>query len=155
MGFYEWTLALHVLAAFAAAAAMVLYTVLVVAGRRMNALEEIRSLFRVAPVGGPLVGAGMGVALVLGIVLAIDSDAYQLWDAWIIIALVLWGLVGFAGQRTGAYYTAAQELAERGDASADEVVSRLRAPTGARWHLLTLAFFVLLAADMIFKPWAS
>ena len=155
MGFYEWMLALHVLAAFAAAAALVLYTVLVVAGRRLTTVEETQSLFRVAPVGGPLVGVGMGVALVLGIVLAIDSDSYQLWDAWIIIALVLWALVGWAGQRTGAYYTAVQELAQSGDASADEVVSRLRAPTGARWHLLTLTFFVLLAADMIFKPWAS
>jgi hypothetical protein len=154
VGFYDWMLALHVLSAFAVAAALVLYSVLVVAGRRMDTLEDARLLFRVAPVGGPLIGAGMGFALLLGIVLAIDADAYQLWDAWVIIAIVLWALMGWAGQRTGAYYTAVQEFAESSEASAGEVMSRLRAPTGASFHLLTIAVFLLLLLDMIFKPWA-
>ena len=39
----------------------------------------------------------MGVALLLGIVLAIDATRYQLWDAWIIIAIVLWALGLAAG----------------------------------------------------------
>jgi hypothetical protein len=154
VGFYDWMLALHVLSAFAVAAALVLYTVLVVAGRRMEALDDTRLLFRVAPIGAPLIGIGMGLALLLGIVLAIDADAYQLWDAWIIIAIVLWAMMGWAGQRTGAYYTAVQKLAESDDASGGEVISRLRASTGANFHLLTLAIFVLLLLDMIFKPWA-
>ena len=154
MGFYDWMLALHVLSAFAVAAALVLYSVLVVAGRRMETLDDTRLLFRVAPIGAPLIGVGMGLALLLGIVLAIDADAYQLWDAWIIIAIVLWAMMGWTGQRTGAYYTAVQKLAESDDASGGEVISRLRASTGANFHLLTLAIFVLLLLDMIFKPWA-
>jgi hypothetical protein len=154
VGFYDWMLALHVLSAFAVAAALVLYSVLVVAGRRMETLDDTRLLFRVAPIGAPLIGVGMGLALLLGIVLAIDADAYQLWDAWIIIAIVLWAMMGWAGQRTGAYYTAVQKLAESDDASGGEVISRLRGSTGANFHLLTLAIFVLLLLDMIFKPWA-
>ena len=58
MGFYSWLLALHLLAAFAIAAALVLYSVLVVSGRRMTTLEETRLLFRLAPIGVPLIGAG-------------------------------------------------------------------------------------------------
>jgi hypothetical protein len=152
--FYEWMLALHVLSAFAIAAALVLFAVLVFAGRRTDTLDETRLLFRVAPIGGPLIGVGMGLALLLGIVLAIDADEYQLWDAWIIIAIVLWALMGAAGGRTGKYYTDVQKLAESGEGSGAEVISRLRAPTGASFHLLTIAIFVLLLLDMIFKPWA-
>ena len=48
----------------------------------MTTLEQTRGLFRVGRVGGPLIGVGLGLVLVLGIVLAIDSDEYQLWDAW-------------------------------------------------------------------------
>ena len=153
MDFYDWMLALHLLAAFAVAAALVLFSVLVVAGRRMTTLEQTRGLFRVGRVGGPLIGVGMGLVLLLGIVLAIDSDDYQLWDAWVIIALVLWALSGFVGGRTGTYYTGVQELAEKGGTEAD-VLARLRAPTGARWHAATVVVFVLLLLDMIFKPWA-
>jgi hypothetical protein len=152
VGFYEWMLALHVLAAFAVAASLVLYSILVYAGRRMTTVEDVRALFRVARIGGPLIGAGMGLALVLGIILAIDE--YDLWDVWVIIGIVLWALMGFLGSRTGAYYVAIQESVEKGGASDADTVARLRAPTGQTWHLATVAVFVLIVLDMIFKPWA-
>lgn len=155
MSFYDWMLALHVLAAFSIAAALVLYSVLVVSGRRMTTLDETRLLFRVAPIGGPLIGVGMGLALLLGIVLAIDSEEFELWNGWIIAAVILWALSGWAGQRTGVYYTETQKLAESGEANAEaEVISRLRAPTGMRLHLATVGIFLLLVLDMIFKPGA-
>jgi hypothetical protein len=155
LGFYDWMLALHLLAAFAVAAALVLFSVVVVAGRRAETLDETRLLFRVVPVGNPLIGVGMGLTLLLGIVLAIDSDDFQLWDIWVIIALVLWALMGWFGQRTDAYYSEVEELAKSGDAGADaEVLSRLRASTGARWQALSVVVFVLIVLDMIFKPWA-
>jgi hypothetical protein len=155
VGFYDWMLALHLLAAFAVAAALVLFSVLVVAGRRAATLEQTRLLFRLAPVGNPLIGVGMGLTLLLGIVLAIDSDDYQLWDIWVILALVLWALMAWIGQRTDAYYSVVQELAQSGDAGAEaEVLARLRAPTGARWQAASIVVFVLIVLDMIFKPWA-
>src|SRR5688500_15103976 len=148
-------LALHLLAAFSIAAALVLYSVLVVAGRRMDSLEQTRLLFRVAPIGGPLIGAGMVLVLVLGIVLAIDSDDFQVWDVWVLAAIVLWAILAEVGRRSGAYYTATQKLAESGgDGLEREGLARLRGPTGARLHYATVVVFLLLLLDMIFKPWA-
>jgi uncharacterized membrane protein len=156
LDFYDWMLALHLLAAFAVAAALVLYSVLVVSGRRSSAsLEEARLLFRIAPIATPLIAAGSVLVLIFGVILAIDSDQFELWDGWVIAGIVLWGLLAAVGQRTGAYYTGVQQLAESGgDGSEQEVIARLRAPTGAVLHLATLAVFVLILLDMIFKPGA-
>jgi hypothetical protein len=129
--------------------------VLVVVGRRAESLDETRLLFRVAPVATPLVGAGTLLVLILGVILAIDSDQFEIWDAWVIIGIVLWAVMGGIGQRTGAYYTAVQERAEQGGEGAEQdVIARLRAPTGALLHLGTVLVFVLIVLDMIFKPWA-
>ena len=154
MGFYEWMLALHVLAAFAIAAALVLYSVLVYSGRRMKTREDRRLLFRIAPIGTPLIAGGSVLALVLGIVLAIDSDEFELWDGWVIAGIVLWAALIGVGQRSGAYYTAVQKLAESGEGADDEVVARLQAPTGMLLHLATVVIFVLILLDMLFKPGA-
>ena len=155
MSFYDWMLALHLLAAFAIASAFVLYSALVVVGRRAESLDETRLLFRVAPVATPLVGAGTLLVLILGVILAIDSDQFEIWDGWVIAGIVLWGLLGAVGRRTGAYYTGVQELAERdGGAAEQEVIARLRAPTGAVLHFATLVVFVLIVLDMLFKPGA-
>jgi hypothetical protein len=155
VSFADWMVAVHLLAAFSVAAALVLFSVLVVAGRRMTTLAETQLLFRVAPVGTPLIGAGMLVALVAGIILAVDVDDYELWDPWIIAGFILWVILGAIGQRSGTYYTSVQKVAEGGtpDAEAD-VIARLRAPTGVRLHVLTVAVFLLLVLDMIFKPGA-
>lgn len=156
MKFYDWMLVLHLLSAFSVAAALVLYSVLVVSGRRSSAsLERARLLFRIAPVATPLIAAGTVLVLIFGVILAIDSDQFEIWDGWVIAGIVLWAILGAVGQRTGSYYTGVQKLAENGgDASEQEVVARLRAPTGAVLHLATLAVFVLILLDMIFKPGA-
>jgi hypothetical protein len=155
LDFQAWMLSLHLLAAFSVASALVLYTVLVVSGRRMATLEQTRTLFRVAPLGTPLIAAGSVLVLILGVILAINSDEFEIWNAWVIIGIVLWALLAAIGQRTGAYYTAVQQLAEGGgDGAEQEVIAQLRAPTGALLHLATLVVFVLLLLDMIFKPWA-
>ena len=154
MDFYDWMLALHLLAAFALASSLVLYSVLVFSGRRMTTLAQTRMLFRVAPVATPLVAGGAFLVLILGIVLAIDNDAYELWNGWIIAAIVLWAAQAGVGQRTGKYYTEVQQLAESPDADESEVLARLRAPIGARLHWATVGIFLLLLLDMIFKPGA-
>jgi hypothetical protein len=145
-------LALHLLSAFAVAAALVLFSVLVVVGRRMTTLEETSVVFRLGRIGGPLSGAGMGLALAFGIILALKSSEFEIWNGWIIIAFVLWALAGAIGGWTGAYYTAAQRLADEGNEA--EVIARLRAPTGVVLHTVTVLLFLLLLLDMIFKPGA-
>jgi uncharacterized membrane protein len=154
--FYDWMLALHLLSAFSVAAALVLYSVLVVSGRRTSAtLADARLLFRVAPVATPLIAAGTVLVLVFGIILAIDSNRFEIWNGWIIAGIVLWAILGAVGQRTGAYYTDVQKVAEReGDASEQQVLALLRAPTGAVLHLATVGVFMLILLDMLFKPGA-
>src|SRR5205085_4768254 len=148
-------LALHLLAAFAIASALVLYSVMVYTGRRMSTLEELRALFRLGPIGVPLIGGGAVLALVLGVVLAINSPDIHPWDGWVIAAYVLWAALGAVGSRTGAYYTGVQKIAEADAAGAEqEVVARLRAPTGMLLHLATVAIFLLILLDMLFKPGA-
>ena len=129
MNFYDWMLALHLLAAFAIASALVLYSVLVFNGRRMESPEQTKFLFRIAPIGTPLIGGGSVLALILGVILAIDSDRYEIWNGWIIAAIVLWALMGAIGERTGTYYTDVQKLAEEGGEGAQqEVVAQAARP---------------------------
>ena len=155
MGFYDWMLALHLLSAFAVATALVLYSVLVVSGRRMTTLDQTRALWRVAPVGAPLIGAGMGLAFVFGVILALDSDEFELWDVWVIIGIVLWVLLGAIGRSSGNYYTDVEKVAKEGGPDAEvTVLERLKSPIGMRLHLATVGLFLLLLLDMVFKPGA-
>ena len=157
MDFYDWVLALHLLAAFSIASALVLYSVLVFSGRRMTTLEQTRALFRVAPVGTALTIGGTLLVIVFGVILAFDSGYrdFHIWDPWIIAGIVLWAAMGGVGQRTGKYYMAAEELANSAQPDAEaQVLARLRASTGMNLHLLTIAIFLLIVLDMIFKPGA-
>jgi hypothetical protein len=146
-------LAFHLLSAFAIAAALVLFSVMVYSGRRMTTIEETRLLFRLGPLGGVLIGAGIGLTLVFGVILAVHSNTFNIWDGWVIAGIVLWAAFAAVGQRTGKYYTDVQKLVEK-DGTEAEALALLRAPTGALLHLATVGLFVLVLLDMIFKPGA-
>jgi hypothetical protein len=153
--FEDWLLALHLLSAFAVASALVLFSVLVFSSRRMTTLAETRVLFRIAPVGTVLIGAGLGLVILFGAILAFDSDTFEIWDGWIIAGIVLWAAFAEVGRRSGEYYTSIQKLAESQDEGAEaEVLARLHASKGALLNLASIAIFVLLLLDMIFKPGA-
>src|SRR4051794_323290 len=113
---------------------------------------------RVAAIGGPLVGAGAGLALLLGIALAIDLDEYQVWDAWILISIVLWAIGGATGSRVGTHYAGAQELAKRLQGAGDEPSSELAAELSDRrvavLHVITVVAFTIILVLMVFKPGA-
>jgi hypothetical protein len=133
----------------------VLFSVLVFSGRRMTTLEQTRTLFRVAPVGNALITAGLGLVLIFGVILAVDSDRFNIWDGWVIAGIVLFAIFGGVGQRSGAYYTEVQKLAEEpAGGNEAEVLARLKASTGATLHFATVALFVLILLDMIYKPGA-
>jgi hypothetical protein len=154
VSFTDWMLGLHLIAAFAVASALVLFSILVFSGRRMTTLEQTRTLFRVAPMGNLLITAGVALVLIFGVILSLDSDRFNIWDAWIIVAILLLIAFGGVGQRSGAYYMDVQKLAESPEGSEAEVLARLRAPTGAMLHYATVVLFVLILLDMIFKPGA-
>jgi uncharacterized membrane protein len=156
--FSDWLLALHVLAAFALMAALVLYSVLMVAGWGVDRPRRASAYSRVAAIAGPLVGSGAGLALLLGVVLAIDLDEYQPWDAWILVSIALWAIGAATGSRVGAHYTGAQELARRladaGDEPSSELAAQMSDRRTATLHAITVAIFTLVLVLMIFKPGA-
>jgi uncharacterized membrane protein len=156
--FSDWLLALHVLAAFTLIAALVLYSVVMVASWGVDRPRRASALFRVAALAGPLVGTGAGVALLLGIVLAIDLDQYQPWDVWILVSIALWVIGAATGTRVGTHYTGAQELAQRlaagGDEPSPELAAQLSDRRAATLHAIAVSAFTLVLVLMIFKPGA-
>ena len=130
MSFDEWLLALHVLSAFAYVAALVLFSVLIVAVRARRHAGRRRSAWsRVAKIGNAGVAIGAGGTIVLGIWLAFSYGGYDIWDPWIIAAIVLWAVAGGLGQRTGAAYMAGHDKAKELDAARPD---RARTPSCSR-----------------------
>jgi uncharacterized membrane protein len=158
MDFSDWLLALHLLAAFALTAALVLYTAVMVANWGGDRPQPAHAFFRVAAIGGPLVGAGAGLALLFGIALAIDLDQYDPWDGWILLSIVLWVIGAATGSRVGTHYTGVQELVQRLAAEGDEPSSELAAQLSDRrvrtLHAITVLAFTAVLVLMIFKPGA-
>ncbi len=157
MELYDWLLALHVVSAFAWIAAMVLYTVAIVAGRRLAVPSDVVRLFRVTRVGDPLVAVGMVGTIVFGIWLALDE--YEIWDGWIIAALILWIVGAAVGGQVGKVYNGARDRAkalvgEGRDAPSPELSAMLRSPRGLFFHVLGTLIVLALLIVMIYKPGA-
>jgi hypothetical protein len=124
---YDWLLFLHLLAAFLLAVTVVMYSAVALGatiGGRATFVAD-----RCWDVGG------LGT-LVLGVWLALYLDAYEIWNGWIIGAIVLWVVA------TGLGETVRKRLAE------DETT----AVTTMHW-LRTLTIVGLLVL-MIWKPGA-
>jgi hypothetical protein len=130
---YDWLLFVHVLAAFALVAGVMAYGVVVLAGGG----DVVRRALAV-PALALWNAGGVGV-LVLGIGLAVEVDAYEVWDAWILAAIVLWFVASAAGGQLS------RDVREAG--ALDLGSAR------ARFAVMALATAVLLV-DMIFKPGA-
>lgn len=155
----DWILALHVLSAFAFVAGVVLFWVLIFAVRRTDRPDDTVRMDPLIKVGNGAVGVGATGTIVLGIWLAISKEEYQVWDGWVIAAIVLWLLAAETGRRTGAEYTkgmsAAEELQSSGQAgSSAELLALNRTSTGVLMHALTTIVVLLILADMIWKPGA-
>jgi len=157
--FDDWMLAFHVISAFALVAGLILFWTLIVVGRRMDTPEATLSLSPVAKVGTGTVGLGMVGTIIFGLWLAFSIGNYNIWDAWIIIALVLW-LVGSAlGRKTGEEFQKAPvkalELQEAGQTEPNAELRELnRTSRGLLLHTLTSLVVLLIILDMIWKPWA-
>jgi uncharacterized membrane protein len=159
VSFDAWILALHVLSAFAYVAGMIVFWVLVVAVRQTDTPEGTIRMEPVVRVGNAAVGVGAGGTIVLGIWLAFSVGGYDIWDAWIIAALVLWLIAAEFGRRTGAAYmqgmTKAKELRAAGqDGPSPELLALNRTSNGLVFHTLGSVVVLLILIDMIWKPGA-
>jgi hypothetical protein len=159
VSFDDWILALHVLSAFAFIGALVLFWILIVAIRRTDLPDVTVGMAPVARIGNVATGIGAIGTIVFGVWLAISKDEYQVWDGWVIGALVLWAIAMETGRRTGVEYTNAmnkgQELSAAGQTgSSAELWAMNRTPTGVLMHTATSVVALLILIDMIWKPGA-
>jgi uncharacterized membrane protein len=159
VGFDQWMLALHVLAAFSLVAGSTLFWVLIVAVRRIDTPDDTLRLGPVAKVGNATLGVGMGGTIILGVYLAFALDGYALWDAWILAALVLWVIGAALGKRVGEAFMQgprkALELKQAGETGPNaELLALNRTSRGVLLHALTSVVLLLILIDMIWKPGA-
>jgi uncharacterized membrane protein len=159
VSFDEWMLAFHVLSAFAYIAGIVLFWVLIVAVRRADTPGETIRMEPVVKVGNAAVGIGAMGTILLGIWLAFSYGGYDIWDGWIIAALVLWVVAAAVGSRTGAAYmqgmNKAQELQSAGQTGPSaELLALNRTQNGLLFHALATLVLLLIVLLMIFKPGA-
>ena len=148
MSLYDWLLFLHVLSAFAVVAGLVLVTAAILLALRPATESSLAlSLTRLSPL--LFDAAGLAI-LVFGVWLAIEVDAYELWDGWILAALVLWVVIAAAGGRAlGAFRRARRATTETTDLGA--AVRSSRAPL---WNAVAVAATLATLVLMIWKPGA-
>jgi hypothetical protein len=127
---YDWLLFLHVLAAFMLASTVVTYSAVV-----LGAPAGERAVF----VANMMWDIGGLATLVLGIWLALDVDGYEVWDGWIIAAIVLWVVATGLGQEVR------RAVGDGGDVTAGRA---------ATMHWLRTLTILALLVLMIWKPGA-
>jgi hypothetical protein len=159
VSFDDWILALHVLSAFAYVAGMIVFWVLIVAVRKTDTPDGTIRMEPIVKVGNASVGIGAGGTIILGIWLAFSVGGYDIWDPWIIAALVLWVAAAAVGQRTGAAYmegmNKAKELEAAGQTGPSaELLAVNRTQQGLQMHALASLIVLLILIDMIWKPGA-
>jgi hypothetical protein len=152
-------LALHVLSAFAFVAGLILFWVLIVAVRKTDTPDGTIRMEPIVKVGNAATGIGAGGTLLFGIWLAFSYGGYDIWDPWIIAALVLWAVAGGLGARTGAEYTAGMDKAKELEAAGQtgpsaELLAINRTQRGLWLHVAVTVVLLLIVIDMIWKPGA-
>ena len=122
---------LHVLSAFA-----LMVTVVVFSAFALGAARDGRVLL----VSNVLWGIGGIGTLVFGVWLAIYVKGYEVWDGWVIAALVLWFAANGLGGRAQAGFAEDADEAKRSQA--------------ALMHWLRSLVVLALLVVMIYKPGA-
>jgi hypothetical protein len=126
---YDWLLFLHLLAAFLLAVTAVTYSAVA-----FGAVAGGRSMF-VADRCWDIGGLG---TLIFGVWLALYLDEYEIWDGWIIGALVLWLVTTGLGDSLRRQLAGAERLESR----------------AALLHWLRTAGVIGLLVLMVWKPGA-
>lgn len=157
MSLNDWLLSLHVLSAFAWVAALVLYSVVLASAWGASIPSDVARMFRATKVGDALIAVGMIGTIVFGVWLALDE--YEIWDGWIIAALVLWLAAVATGGRGGQHYNGVRDranalVAEGRNEPNAELGAALRSQRGLVLHSATVVITLILLVVMIYKPGA-
>jgi hypothetical protein len=131
---YDTLLALHLLSAAVAFVTLVMFSAWAFGAPVM------RAQFAVADVAWNVSGAGL---LVFGVWLALYLDAYELWDGWILGALVLFAAATAFG---GPARRQALAVIDAGDETAPRQATV--------WHWLRTAAIIGILVLMVWKPGA-
>jgi hypothetical protein len=137
VSWYDTLLFIHVVAAFLAVAGVVMFGAFYAA---TGGADSGSPLLRLSSFAIALWNVGGVGTIVFGIWLAFYVSAYEVWDGWIIAAIVLWVIASAAGARVGVAYRKLQ----RGEG----------ARATAALHVVLAASVALLLIDMIYKPGA-
>jgi hypothetical protein len=160
VAFYDWLLFLHVGSAFALVAALTVFWSIAVAARNVDRPVDSLRYFKIARPATVLITVGTLGTLIFGIWLAIDADAYQVWDWWVLLALALWLVASGTGQRGGVAYQDAAKLAAeldgqgRGDQPSEELRVKLQDRRAMWLNVVSSVAVLLILVDMIYKPGA-
>jgi uncharacterized membrane protein len=159
VSFDDWALALHVLSAFSLVAGIIFFWVVILAARRTDNPEATLRFGPLTRIADSAIGIGMGGTIILGVWLAFSVGDYDIWDGWIVAALVLWVVVVALGQRTSKAYAPAvqkaQDLQAAGQAGPNaELLALNRTSSGLVLQALATAVVLLIILDMLFKPGA-
>jgi len=155
----QWILALHVLSAFAYVAGMIVFWVLIVAVRKTDTADGTIRMAPVVKVGTIGTGAGAAGTIVFGLWLTFSYGGYDIWNFWIIAALVLWAIAGGLGGQTGKEsqrgMDKARELEAAGQTGPNaELLEINRTQRGLMLHTVASIALLLILIDMIWKPGA-
>jgi len=159
MSFEDWIFALHLLMAATLVGSLVMSWIVVVASLSAHTPAETLSLHRVGMVGTAATAVGLVGVIGFGIWLAILRDDFQLWDGWVMTAILLWLAATIALLRSFVEYgkpvAKARALAASGQTGPDSELTALnRTRTGLALRALASAAIVLIVIDMIYKPGA-
>lgn len=158
MDLNDWILALHLISAVALVGALTVFSVMIAALWRTEDPSAVTSFMRLSIAGNVLVAIGLVGTVVFGIWLAISLDGYELWDGWVIAAIVLWVIGAALGKRTGDGYRESAEMASRlvssGSPRSPELAASMGATPAFWFHVATCVVVVLIILDMIWKPGA-
>ena len=154
----DWILALHLLSAASLVAAEVAFGVMLAVLWRTDSTSKVAAFVPLSRIATALVIAGTAGTIIFGVWLAFSKDPYDIWDGWIIAALILWAIASYTGQQAGQAYGSNAMDAEKQAAAGTQssaAIAELYGPSRAfQMHVVSNVAILLLILDMIFKPGA-
>jgi hypothetical protein len=146
----ETLVVLHIASAFAFVCAYTMLSAILVACLRVDARGEALALLRLARPADVLAWVGATGTLGFGLWLVFDTSQYDLWDGWVVAALVLWLVAEEAIRREDLLFKKGRQVVRAGGVADLRVLVRSRHVVAL--HLVGGVSLSALLHLMIYKP---